>query len=120
MGVLANKQDLPNSMPAAEVTEKLGLHDLRHRQWYIQSACATTGDGLYEGLDWLSRACPVRSKSWASDCCVTVNSWVACFFIAGCSSGLTRILRVLMLLSIVQQRIDVCIRALGFRGQRSL
>jgi len=53
--VFANKQDLPNAMPAAEVTEKLGLHNLRSRQWYIQSACATTGDGLYEGLDWLSR-----------------------------------------------------------------
>merc|ERR1712151_631403 len=53
--VFANKQDLPNSMPAAEVTEKLGLHNMRSRQWFIQSACATTGDGLYEGLDWLSR-----------------------------------------------------------------
>merc|ERR1719449_222583 len=27
--VFANKQDLPNSMTAAEVTEKLGLHNLR-------------------------------------------------------------------------------------------
>ena len=53
--VFANKQDLPQAMTAAEVTEKLGLHNLRHRQWFIQSACATTGDGLYEGLDWLSR-----------------------------------------------------------------
>ena len=53
--VFANKQDLPNAMPAAEVTEKLGLHDMRNRQWFIQSACATTGDGLYEGLDWMSR-----------------------------------------------------------------
>mmetsp|Transcript_6944 Transcript_6944/g.19701 ORF Transcript_6944/g.19701 Transcript_6944/m.19701 type:complete len:182 (+) Transcript_6944:64-609(+) len=53
--VFANKQDLPNAMTAAEVTEKLGLHNLRSRQWFIQSACATTGDGLYEGLDWLSR-----------------------------------------------------------------
>ncbi|CAE7656822.1 ARF1 [Symbiodinium necroappetens] len=53
--VFANKQDLPNAMTAAEVTEKLGLQNLRHRQWFIQSACATTGDGLYEGLDWLSR-----------------------------------------------------------------
>merc|ERR1712190_544929 len=53
--VFANKQDLPNAQTAAEVTEKLGLHNLRHRQWFIQSACATTGDGLYEGLDWLSR-----------------------------------------------------------------
>merc|ERR1711966_112035 len=53
--VFANKQDLPNAMPAAEVTEKLGLHNMRNRQWFIQSACATTGDGLYEGLDWMSR-----------------------------------------------------------------
>merc|ERR1711879_293398 len=53
--VLANKQDLPNSMTAAEVAEKLGLQTMRNRQWFIQSACATTGDGLYEGLDWLSR-----------------------------------------------------------------
>lgn len=43
--VEANKQDLPQAMTAAEVTEKLGLHNLRHRQWFIQSACATTGDG---------------------------------------------------------------------------
>ena len=54
MLVFANMQDLPNAMTAAQVTEKLGLHELRHRQWFIQSACATTGDGLYEGLEWLS------------------------------------------------------------------
>merc|ERR1711964_397327 len=53
--VFANKQDLPNAMPAAEVTEKLGLQTVRNRQWFIQSACATTGEGLYEGLDWLYR-----------------------------------------------------------------
>jgi len=55
--VLANKQDLPNAMSVSEVTDKLGLHSLRNRQWYIQATCATTGDGLYEGLDWLSSAC---------------------------------------------------------------
>merc|ERR1712087_326612 len=53
--VYANKQDLPGSMSTTEVADKLGLHDLR-RQWFIQSACATSGEGLYEGLDWLSRA----------------------------------------------------------------
>merc|ERR1719361_1331967 len=50
--VYSNKQDLPTSMPAAELTEKLGLHNMRNRPWYIQSACATNGDGLYEGMDW--------------------------------------------------------------------
>jgi len=52
--VFANKQDLPNAMKVQEVTEKLGLNKLRNRQWYIQGCAATTGDGLYEGLDWLS------------------------------------------------------------------
>ena len=48
--VFANKQDLPNAMNAAEITDKLGLHSLRQRSWYIQATCATSGDGLYEGM----------------------------------------------------------------------
>lgn len=52
--VFANKQDLPNAMSPSEITEKLGLNVLRQRTWYIQATCATNGEGLYEGLDWLS------------------------------------------------------------------
>ncbi|XP_077988936.1 ADP-ribosylation factor 4 [Glandiceps talaboti] len=52
--VFANKRDLPNAMSVSEVTEQLGLNTLKNRKWYIQSACATQGEGLYEGLDWLS------------------------------------------------------------------
>lgn len=52
--VFANKQDLPNAMSTTEVTEKIGLHALRQRSWYIQGCCATTAQGLYEGLDWMS------------------------------------------------------------------
>jgi len=52
--VFANKQDLPQAMPPPEMTERLGLNNLRSREWYIQACCATRGDGLYEGLDWLS------------------------------------------------------------------
>uniref|UniRef100_A0A7N2L4C7 non-specific serine/threonine protein kinase n=1 Tax=Quercus lobata TaxID=97700 RepID=A0A7N2L4C7_QUELO len=52
--VFANKQDLPNAMIAVEITDKLGLHSLCQCHWYIQSTCATSGEGLYEGLDWLS------------------------------------------------------------------
>eukprot|EP00040_Diaphanoeca_grandis_P038234 m.256084 g.256084 ORF g.256084 m.256084 type:complete len:183 (+) comp34048_c0_seq1:66-614(+) len=54
--VFANKQDLPQAMTAAEITDKLNLHSLRNRNWYIQATCATNGEGLYEGLDWLSTA----------------------------------------------------------------
>lgn len=55
--VLANKQDLPNALSAAELTDKLLLHQLRpsYRPWYVQACCATTGDGLCEGLEWLSK-----------------------------------------------------------------
>ncbi|KAI5062117.1 hypothetical protein GOP47_0022656 [Adiantum capillus-veneris] len=67
--VLANKQDLPHAMNAAEMTERLGLHSLCQRKWYIQSTCATSGEGLYEGLDWLSaniasKVRPVWKLTW--------------------------------------------------------
>ena len=61
------------AMPPAEVTEKLGLHRMRDRSWYVHpryvldytksgfgaklcsNSCATTGEGLFEGLQWLSQ-----------------------------------------------------------------
>ncbi|KAK9224987.1 hypothetical protein WN943_010028 [Citrus x changshan-huyou] len=64
--VFANKQDLPNAMNAAEITDKLGLHSLRQRHWYIQSTCATSGEGLYEGLDWLSNNIASKVSSLTS------------------------------------------------------
>jgi len=52
--IFANKQDLgAKAMKVQEITERLGLNKLRNRKWYIQGCSATTGDGLYEGLDWL-------------------------------------------------------------------
>jgi len=60
--VLANKADLPNAMSLAEVTDKLKLHSLRSRKWYIQLSCCATGDGLYEGFDWLSAT--LANKEW--------------------------------------------------------
>lgn len=49
-------QDLPNAASASELSDQLGLSAMRSRNWYIQATCATSGDGLYEGLDWLSNA----------------------------------------------------------------
>ena len=62
--VYANKQDLPAAVSAAEMSEKLGLCGLRqsNRPWYIQACCATSGQGLYEGLDWLSNTLVQRQK----------------------------------------------------------
>lgn len=62
-----------SAMSPAEVTEKLGLHRMRDRSWYVHprlvvlrcgsclhyltylDSCATTGEGLFEGLQWLSQ-----------------------------------------------------------------
>lgn len=97
--VLANKQDLPFAANTTELVEKLGLHSLRHRMWFIQEwikvvlfvawdlghfkcwknvkgtsmklshwclslqeSVATTGSGLWEGLDWLASAMKSQSK----------------------------------------------------------
>jgi small GTP-binding protein len=60
--ILANKQDLPHAMTGGEIMEKLGLHGIQAitRRWFLQTACATTGDGLHEGLDWLCRTLSCR------------------------------------------------------------
>eukprot|EP01130_Rhizamoeba_saxonica_P005402 TRINITY_DN2159_c0_g1_i1.p1 TRINITY_DN2159_c0_g1~~TRINITY_DN2159_c0_g1_i1.p1 ORF type:complete len:204 (-),score=52.02 TRINITY_DN2159_c0_g1_i1:86-634(-) len=54
--ILANKQDLPNAVSVSELTEALGMFRLRDRQWNVQATCATSGDGLHEGMEWLSNA----------------------------------------------------------------
>jgi len=53
--VFANKQDLPNAKTASAVQDALELRGLTGRNWFIQGCCATTGQGLHEGLDWLSQ-----------------------------------------------------------------
>mmetsp|Transcript_27763 Transcript_27763/g.43066 ORF Transcript_27763/g.43066 Transcript_27763/m.43066 type:complete len:189 (+) Transcript_27763:129-695(+) len=59
--VFANKQDLPNAVSAADMVDKLGLREMQ-REWYIQSCCAPTSEGLYEGLDWLSSTLSKKYK----------------------------------------------------------
>ena len=53
--IFANKQDLSNAMDVALVTEKLGFNTVQpnNHKWHIQASSAITGEGLYEGLDWL-------------------------------------------------------------------
>ena len=33
--IYANKQDLPGAMTTPEITDKLGLHTIRGKTWYI-------------------------------------------------------------------------------------
>jgi len=54
--VLANKQDLPNAMTAAEVSQALGLSALKKRTWSIYKTSAIKGEGLDEAMEWLVTA----------------------------------------------------------------
>lgn len=48
-------------MPPSEVTEKLQLHKLKDRVWYVVPSCATTGEGLFEGLVSSTRAAKLEA-----------------------------------------------------------
>jgi small GTP-binding protein len=52
--VFANKSDLPASMTSAEIIDRLGLGNLQEREWLLQQVCGLTGEGVHEGLYWLT------------------------------------------------------------------
>jgi len=58
--VFANKQDIPGAMTDAEVAEGLGLADVAGRDWAIFKTSAVRGEGIFEGMDWLSNALKAR------------------------------------------------------------
>ncbi|KAI9875248.1 MAG: Arf GTPase arl1 [Pleopsidium flavum] len=66
--VFANKQDQPGAKGAGEISEKLGLGELRERNWSIVACSAVDGRGVSEGMDWL------------------VVSGISLFFFFGCGS----------------------------------
>ena len=43
-------------MSVLETVDRLGLYDSVDINWYGQPTCATSGDGLSDGLDWLFSA----------------------------------------------------------------
>jgi ADP-ribosylation factor protein 1 len=46
---------------SSEMRDKLKLRSI-HNEWFIQPCSATLGEGLYEGLDWLSDALAKQKK----------------------------------------------------------
>lgn len=86
--VFANKQDQKGALNAAQVrmlfrwiccnghrqltlcvqiSEAMGLSDIRNRQWSIKETTATQGAGLFDGFDWCELFC---SFSFDRMCCV--------------------------------------------------
>lgn len=61
--VIANKQDLRNSLSLSEVEKLLALNELcSSTPWYLQPACAIIGEGLKEGLEKLYEMILKRRK----------------------------------------------------------
>ena len=52
--IFANKQDIKDAMTSAEISKQLSLTSIKDQAWHIQACCALTGEGLYQGLDWIA------------------------------------------------------------------
>lgn len=61
--VFANKQDIPGAMRPKEVSDALDLQRIaKDHTWKVEPSCATTGEGIFEGLAWLSNNVKLPAK----------------------------------------------------------
>ncbi|KZC06526.1 ADP-ribosylation factor-like protein 2 [Dufourea novaeangliae] len=51
--ILANKQDLPGALSAADIAEILELPNIKTHHWQIFKCSAVTGENLVEGINWI-------------------------------------------------------------------
>ena len=54
IAILANKQDLEGALSDIEISEMLGLSDIKTNQWAIFKTVAKTGVGLDNAFKWLT------------------------------------------------------------------
>tara|TARA_B110000208_G_scaffold138254_1_gene166896 strand:- start:220 stop:798 length:579 start_codon:yes stop_codon:yes gene_type:complete len=59
--VFMNKQDLGGALTPTQIVEQMDLRSISSK-WYGQGCCARSGDGLNEGLDWLSTTLKEKSS----------------------------------------------------------
>lgn len=59
--VYANKQDHPGCMTLHEIRDKLNLSNVTRNAHHLQATIAVSGEGVYEGLDWLSKVMSGRA-----------------------------------------------------------
>ncbi|KAH9500737.1 ADP-ribosylation factor protein 3 [Bulinus truncatus] len=60
--IFANKQDLLTSAKASEIAEGLNLNAIRDREWQIQACSAISGEGIKDGVEWMTKTCNNRKK----------------------------------------------------------
>eukprot|EP00892_Ulva_mutabilis_P012005 jgi/Ulvmu1/9177/UM005_0277.1 len=60
--ILANKMDLPKSMPHQEIADALDLAvSASNHSWKIMHCCGLSAEGVREGWDWLVEQMKRRS-----------------------------------------------------------
>jgi ADP-ribosylation factor protein 1 len=52
--VMANKQDLPSALSAADLVSKLELRNLKN-SWHVQATCATNGEGVIDAVQMMAK-----------------------------------------------------------------
>uniref|UniRef100_A0A7S3JF89 ADP-ribosylation factor-like protein 6 n=1 Tax=Euplotes harpa TaxID=151035 RepID=A0A7S3JF89_9SPIT len=58
----ANKKDLPYALSEAEIAKEFELDNISDRDWHIEASNALTGEGVSEGIQWLSKKLPKAKK----------------------------------------------------------
>jgi len=69
--ILANKQDLPTALKPEQIVEKLDLKSIKAERWHVQGCCATSGEGLYEGLGWLASKTSIYKPPNSWNCSIS-------------------------------------------------
>ena len=54
IAILANKQDIEGALSDIEISEMMGLSDIKNRPWAIFKTIAKTGIGLDNAFKWLA------------------------------------------------------------------
>lgn len=53
--VFVNTPEIETEVCIGAITEGLGLHGCRIRPWKILQCVGPTGEGMYDGMDWMAR-----------------------------------------------------------------
>jgi ADP-ribosylation factor-like protein 1 len=54
IAILANKQDMKGCLTDVQITELMGLTEIKNRKWAIFNTIAKTGKGLDDAFKWLT------------------------------------------------------------------
>ena len=61
--IFANKQDLPGAKPINQLIEEYEFNKIKNHLWKIQPCSAVKGEGLMDGIKWLSEQLIFRGKN---------------------------------------------------------